>query len=91
MGLFDEIYKAMANERPPQIKPQSEELQMKLDKVNRELLSLLTHPERLDAGALSNFVTYSRRLKDKLVNFAAIDSSEAAFSGGNVVAASIDD
>jgi phosphate:Na+ symporter len=47
-----------------------------LNEVNRELLSLIAHPERRDAGALSNFVTYSRRLKDKLVNFAALNAVE---------------
>jgi len=30
----------------------------------------------VNAGALSNFVIYSRRLKDKLVNFAVLDAAE---------------
>jgi phosphate:Na+ symporter len=47
-------------------------LQVLLNDANRDLLTLLADPERRDAGALSNFVTYSRRLKDKLVNFAAL-------------------
>ena len=77
LGLFDEICKSLAAERTPMIKPKAQELQMLLDKANRQLLSLLTHPERQDAGALSNFVTYSLRLKDKLVNFAALGSFES--------------
>jgi phosphate:Na+ symporter len=34
------------------------------------LLTLLVDPTRVDAGALTNFITYSQRLKDKLTNFA---------------------
>ena len=41
-----------------------------LDKANRDLLALSGDPYRKDAGALGNFVTYSRRLRDKLLNFA---------------------
>ena len=54
-----------------------------LDEINRDLLPLLAHPDRSDAGTLSNFVTYSRRsrrLKDKLVNFAALQDTEPATS-----------
>ena len=47
-----------------------------LDEINRDLLSLLADPDRSDAGTLSNFVTYSRRLQDKLVNFAALQDTE---------------
>lgn len=72
LSLFDDISKAMAGHRPPDIAAQSVRLQVLLNDANRELLKLLANPERRDAGALSNFVTYSRRLKDKLVNFAAL-------------------
>ena len=54
-----------------------------LDEINRDLLPLLAHPDRSDAGTLSNFVTYSRRLKDKLVNFAALQDTEPATSDEN--------
>jgi phosphate:Na+ symporter len=72
LSLFDDIGKAMASNRAPDIVAQSVRLQVLLNDANRELLTLLADPERRDAGALSNFVTYSRRLKDKLVNFAAL-------------------
>jgi phosphate:Na+ symporter len=44
-------------------------MQEGLNKANRELLAMMADSERRDAGALINFVTYSQRLKDKLVNF----------------------
>jgi phosphate:Na+ symporter len=72
LSLFDDIGKAMAGNRAPDIAAQSVRLQVLLNDANRDLLTLLADPERRDAGALSNFVTYSRRLKDKLVNFAAL-------------------
>ena len=43
--------------------------------ANRKLLFLLAQPDRRDAGAMSNFMTYSRRLMDKLVNFANLSSA----------------
>ena len=46
-----------------------------LEQANRELLPLLVHPDRRDAGALSNFITYSRRLLDKLVNFSRLSAA----------------
>ena len=70
--LFDEINKALAQGVEPDVKSQAKDLQKLLDQVNRELLQLVAHPDRRDAGALSNFVTYSLRLKDKLLNFVAL-------------------
>jgi phosphate:Na+ symporter len=60
------------------------ELQALLDDANRKLLPLLARPDRRDAGALSNFVTYSRRLNDKLLSFARLSGAEggAPDSGG---------
>ena len=43
-----------------------------MEHIQRDLLVLLAHPDRTDAGALSNFVTFSRRLADKLLNFARL-------------------
>ena len=51
---------------------QANEVHEALGHVNRELLALLAHPDREDAGALSNLVTYSRRLTDKLLNFSRL-------------------
>ncbi len=72
--LFDDIHRALAERRSPDIAASAAQLQAVLIDVNRDLLPLLAHPDRRDAGALSNFVTYSRRLNDKLVNFANLNS-----------------
>ena len=53
-----------------------------MDEVNRDILRLIVHPDRRDAGALSNIVTFSRRLQDKLVNFAnPLDSELVSMDG----------
>ena len=76
LAMFEDIHNSMVEERPLDSTARAKELQELLDKINRDLLPLLAHPDRRDAGALSNFVTYSRRLKDKLVNFTALQDSE---------------
>ncbi len=70
--LFDDARHSLLDARQAKTTEKAEELQGILDEINRSLLPLLTRPDRRDAGALSNFVTYSRRLKDKLVNFATL-------------------
>jgi phosphate:Na+ symporter len=47
-----------------------------IDSANRTLLILIADPDRKDAGALINFITYSQRLKDKLTNFANISMAQ---------------
>lgn len=75
--LFDEIHKSIAGNSETNIPATARDLQRLLDRVNRDMLELLAQPGRPDAGSLTNFVTYSLRLKDKLVNFAHM---EAAYS-----------
>lgn len=75
LTLFDEINRSLAEGRPIKVSDEARQLRTSLEEINRELLSLLAHPDRRDAGALSNFVTYSRRLMDKLVNFAALSDT----------------
>ena len=48
------------------------------------MLRLMGDPGREDVGALSQFVTYSRRLRDKLLRFAKIASREMPASGEQV-------
>lgn len=71
LALFEDIGAALDSGEDLDLKSRSRDLQGQLDKTNRALLALLVNPERRDAGALTNFVTYSQRLKDKLVNFHA--------------------
>jgi len=67
--LFDLLRASAGSEDTQNVKQAAREMQTHLDEANRKLLSLLTDPERRDAGAMTNFVTYSQRLKDKLVNY----------------------
>ena len=76
LALFDDIHKPLVEGTPLNIAARANQLQGVLDEVNRDLLPLLADPDRSDAGTLSNFVTYSRRLQDKLVNFAALQDTE---------------
>ena len=80
LALFDDIRKPLVEGNQLDIAARANELQAMLDEINRDLLSLLADPDRSDAGTLSNFVTYSRRLQDKLVNFAALQDTEPATS-----------
>ena len=70
LGLFDDIRKGMQGEGVPDVADKGRALHLLTENINRELLVLLAHPDRKDAGAMSNFVTFSRRLADKLLNFA---------------------
>ncbi|MDE2734242.1 MAG: Na/Pi symporter [Gemmatimonadota bacterium] len=76
LALFDDIRKPLEEGNQLDIAARANELQAMLDEINRDLLSLLADPDRSDAGTLSNFVTYSRRLQDKLVSFAALQDTE---------------
>ena len=76
LALFDDIHKLLVEGNQLDVAAKSEELQEMLDEINRDLLPLLARPDRPDVGTLSNLVTYSRRLKDKLVNFAALQDTE---------------
>ncbi|MBR9909758.1 MAG: Na/Pi cotransporter family protein [Gammaproteobacteria bacterium] len=69
LGLFEDIHKCMSSDQKIDLQSQSRELQEQLDAANFKLLELLANPLRHDAGALTNFITYSQRLKDKLENF----------------------
>lgn len=75
MKLFDDINKLLSGDKSIDINEKSILLQNYLDKANKDLLSLLADPARRDAGALTNFVTYSQRLKDKLINLIKIGHS----------------
>jgi phosphate:Na+ symporter len=77
LALFDGIHRALAAGGKPDVHAQASELRATIDAVNRELLRLMADPERRDVGALSHFVTYSRRLRDKLVRFAKIAGRSA--------------
>ena len=70
LGLFDDIHKGLLEQGRLDVAEKGRALHLLTENINRELLVLLAHPDRKDAGAMSNFVTFSRRLADKLLNFA---------------------
>ena len=72
LAQFDEIHRSLIEGTRLNAEEWEQETRDFMDEVNRNLLRLLTHPDRRDAGALSNIVTFSRRLQDKLVNFAEL-------------------
>jgi phosphate:Na+ symporter len=78
LSLFGDIRKSLFDIESVDIKEASSEVQKHLDEANRELLALLADPLRRDAGSLTNFVTYSQRLKDKLMNFHKAKKSSVA-------------
>ncbi|XOV86374.1 MAG: Na/Pi cotransporter family protein [Pseudomonadota bacterium] len=69
LALFDDMSRPPADGEVVDIRPSARRLQSHLEKANRSLLRLLADPNRRDAGALTNFITYSQRLKDKLEHF----------------------
>ncbi|MFT4942255.1 MAG: phosphate:Na+ symporter [Paraglaciecola sp.] len=70
LGFFDEIHNFIVHDSPIDTKLLAKNLQHYIDAANRDLLTLLVDPTRVDAVSLTNFITYSQRLKDKLTNFA---------------------
>ena len=69
LSLFNTILGHHEHPDNLQVTRAIKELQTQIDIANRRLLSLLADPTRRDAGALTNYITYSQRLKDKLLNF----------------------
>lgn len=81
LSLFEDVSRVLEGEPGAGIAQSSAELKARLDRSNRELLSMINDPARRDAGALTNFVTYSRRLQDKLLNFVAVQGSARRADG----------
>jgi len=83
LALFEAVRESLESGELDRVRMLDAELEALLAEVTRKLLPLLAHPDRRDAGALSNFVTYSRRLADKLVSFAKLAQSHAAPAAGS--------
>ena len=69
LALFDEMTSQTESGPQKSIENLSRSIQEHIDDSHRALLSLLSDPLRKDAGALMTFITYSQRLKDKLINY----------------------
>ena len=72
LSFFDDIHDAIKDGQSINLKTKAKELQHYIDAANRDLLIMLVDPTRVDAGALTNFITYSQRMKDKLTNFSSL-------------------
>ncbi|MFC3095724.1 Na/Pi cotransporter family protein [Alteromonas sediminis] len=77
LSLFALIREHHDESKSSDIDKAAKELQRNLNQAQRKLLLLLADTNRKDAGALTNFVTYSQRLKDKLLNFHKISSKNS--------------
>ena len=78
LALFDDVQDILDGGAGTKLRDNTRELNDQLDNAYRRLLMLTANPERKDAGALFNFVTYNRRLMDKLLNFALLQHVEPA-------------
>ena len=78
LALFDDVQDILDGGAGEKLRDNTRELNDQLDNAYRRLLMLTANPERKDAGALFNFVTYNRRLMDKLLNFALLQHVEPA-------------
>ena len=76
LALFDDVQDILGGGDGDKLRDNTRELNEQLDSAYRRLLMLTANPERKDAGALFNFVTYNRRLMDKLLNFALLQHVE---------------
>jgi phosphate:Na+ symporter len=74
--LFDDVQDILDGGAGEKLQANTRELNDQLDRAYRRLLVLTTNPERKDAGTLFNFVTYNRRLMDKLLNFALLQHAD---------------
>lgn len=77
LDYFDEIVREI-HDKPrsndqEKLKAKAKSVQHEITDASRSLLMLTLDPDREDAGALINYVTYSQRLKDKLTNFANLN------------------
>jgi len=77
LGVFDEITSGKGAANKSAVAQRGHALHQLMENVNRQLLVLLAGPERKDVGSMINFVTYSRRLADKLLNFAYLSESKS--------------
>ncbi len=80
LAMFDEVSKSLLERRQTEVSERAQHLRALLDDIDRDMLKLLAQPDRADAGAMSNLVTYSRRLQDKLTNLAVLVDAEQASS-----------
>ncbi len=70
LSFFQHMSETEGSKKEKQaLKKVANSFQSDLDSYNKAILKLMSHPERVDAGIILHLITYSQRLKDKLVNY----------------------
>jgi phosphate:Na+ symporter len=71
LGVFDVVTKSLTESKANTValKKETKEFSEFIEEFNRGILKVISDPGRQDAGAVIQIMTYSQRLKDKLVNF----------------------
>ncbi len=70
LSFFEKMSPDEAGAKDPKLaKKFSHQYQEKLDAFNQRILKIMAQPERDDAGTMLHLITYSQRLKDKLIKF----------------------
>jgi len=82
LQVFDSVIHRQSKEDSSELSASAKSMQKYLNESQRRLLEIMADPLRKDAGALSNFVTYSQRLKDKLINYARIEADMEEHKAG---------
>lgn len=73
LSLFSEISKQdMELKERNDLRKKFGNFQLNLLKYNKNILRIMSMPERKDAGAILHLITYSQRLKDKLVHYKSL-------------------
>ncbi len=70
LAIFEELpNKSLAENEERELKKKISEFQSDLVKHNNHILKIMALPDRNDAAAILHLITYSQRLKDKLVHY----------------------
>jgi len=76
LSIFDQVSKdTLQTSEEQEFKKKLLEFQADLVKHNKTLLKIMSEPDRKDAATIFHLITYSQRLKDKLVHFKELQRS----------------
>lgn len=78
LSFFDKMSKVDLQQKDrKELSKMLNDFQNDLQKHNQSILKLMSKPDRSDAGAILHLITYSQRLKDKLVHFHTLIENKA--------------
>ncbi len=79
LSLFEEISKEEHESiEKSEMKKKFSDFQVDLIKHNKSILKIMSMPDREDAGAALHLITYSQRLKDKLVHYKSLTEEKVS-------------